>query len=142
MAQANPYPGKSGTSLDRLDCYRLARVFYGLAVNLAPHGSGLGDQLRRAAASTVLNLAEGASRPSLREQARFTAIARGSALEGMAVLDLLSVDTRSPKVLAEARTIPPFSVERCQSVPTAARLRYPRPSAASVVGRATGVKPL
>lgn len=105
MARSNPYPGNPGTSLDRLDCYRLARGFYGLAVNLAPHGSGLGDQLRRAAASTVLNLAEGASRPSLREQARFTVVARGSALECMAVLDLLSVDTRNPQVVAEARTI-------------------------------------
>ncbi|MCL4820813.1 MAG: four helix bundle protein [Vicinamibacteria bacterium] len=108
MAQANPVPGRgsrTGSSLERLDCYRLAREFYGLAANLAPHGSGLGDQLRRAAASIVLNLAEGAGRTSQREQARFTAIARGSALECQAVLDLLSMEKRKPQVLAEAQAI-------------------------------------
>jgi four helix bundle protein len=108
MAQTKSVPGRgsrSGSGLERLDCYRLAREFYGRVANLAPHGSGLGDQLRRAAASIVLNLAEGAGRTSQREKARFTAIARGSALECQAVLDLLSMDSRKPEVMAQAQAI-------------------------------------
>ncbi len=85
-------PNSNDGTVHRLDCYRLAVEFHRRVANLAPHGSGLGDQLRRAAASVVLNLAEGYGRGSRGEQARFTAIARGSALECVAILDLLEAD--------------------------------------------------
>lgn len=75
------------TQLDQLDNYRLARQFFQLAVGLAPHGSGLGDQLRRASSSIVLLLAEGLGRTSRKDQARFFAMARGSALECLAILE-------------------------------------------------------
>ncbi|MCL4819064.1 MAG: four helix bundle protein [Vicinamibacteria bacterium] len=85
-------PNTNNGTVHRLDCYRLAVEFHRLVAKLAPHGSGLGDQLRRASASVVLNLAEGYGRGSRGEQARFTAIARGSALECVAILDLLEAD--------------------------------------------------
>lgn len=102
MAQAHTVPNNNHGSLHRLDCYRLAVEFHRKATGLAPHGSGLGDQLRRAAASVVLNLAEGYGRTSRIEQARFTAIARGSALECVAILDLLGEEERE---LGEVRRL-------------------------------------
>ncbi len=48
----------------------------------------LEDQLRRATASVILNLAEGDGKSSLRDQARFFEIARGSCREARAALKL------------------------------------------------------
>jgi len=54
-----------------------------------PTGYGfLADQLRRASASVVLNLAEGCGKPSLAERRRFFGIARGSGYEVGAILDV------------------------------------------------------
>ena len=54
-----------------------------------PTGYGfLADQLRRAASSVPLNFAEGYGRNTAREQRRFFVIARGSACEVAAVLDV------------------------------------------------------
>src|ERR1700716_1432035 len=47
------------------------------------------DQLDRASASTRLNIAEGNSKFSAKDRARFLEIARGSALECTAALDVL-----------------------------------------------------
>lgn len=105
MAQAHTIPNSNHGTLYRLDCYRLAVEFHRLSTDLAPHGSGLGDQLRRAAASIVLNRAEGHGRLTRAEQARFTAIARGSALECLAVLDLLAVDHARFEAALEARRL-------------------------------------
>jgi four helix bundle protein len=49
----------------------------------------LRDQLERASVSIVLNTAEAAGRVSRAEKAHFFAIARGSAAECAAILDLL-----------------------------------------------------
>lgn len=59
--------------------------------------------MRRAAASIVLNLAEGHGRLTRAEQARFTAIARGSALECLAVLDLLAQVEQRAEAVIEVR---------------------------------------
>jgi four helix bundle protein len=54
-----------------------------------PTGYGfLADQLRRASSSICLNFAEGYSKPSLRDQRRFFAIARASAYEVSAIFDV------------------------------------------------------
>ena len=74
---------------------------YKLAVEVArwirqapfPRGDGpLKDQARRAADSVVLNMAEGAYPGTEKERARHFRIARASAAETCAVLDLMDLD--------------------------------------------------
>jgi four helix bundle protein len=97
MAQTIPNPEPAGTApapyldCERLDCYRVAVEFQVVAARIAA-GRSLGalrDQLDRASVSTVLNVAEGAGRRTLPDKARFYSIARGSATECAAILDLL-----------------------------------------------------
>lgn len=56
----------------------------------------LREQLRRASASIVLNLAEGAAEFSPAEKSRFYRIARRSAAECLAALDVLAVVAGPP----------------------------------------------
>jgi four helix bundle protein len=76
----------------KLDAYRCATQFLAFATPLGdrvPRGySSLADQLRRAALSVPLNIAEGSGKFD-RDAKRFYAIARGSALECAAILDAL-----------------------------------------------------
>ena len=78
---------------ERLDVYHLALDFLVLAnqiVEALPRGHGhLTDQLSRAATSIILNLAEGAGKHSRPDKRRFYLIARGSATESAALLDVL-----------------------------------------------------
>ncbi len=54
-----------------------------------PRGTGyLIDQLRRAASSVVLNISEGNGRTQPKERMRFFAIARASATETSAIIDI------------------------------------------------------
>jgi four helix bundle protein len=80
-------------SFQRMDVYRCAVELLALSSSLkAPRGQGeLGDQLRRAALSIPLNIAEGAGRVSASDAARHYAIARGSAMECAALLDALQI---------------------------------------------------
>jgi len=76
---------------DRLDAYRVSLEFQQIAARLC-RGKGLGalrDQLDRASVSICLNTAEGAGRTSPAEKAHFFSIARGSAAESGAALELL-----------------------------------------------------
>jgi four helix bundle protein len=79
----------------KLDVYRCAVTFLGVASALAeriPRGhSALADQLRRAALSVPLNIAEGSGKGTMedREARRFYTIARGSSLECAAIIDAL-----------------------------------------------------
>jgi four helix bundle protein len=59
-----------------------------LIAELPPGHAFLADQLRRASSSVVLNFAEGCGKPSRADQRRFFAIARGSAYEVAAALDV------------------------------------------------------
>ena len=60
-----------------------------LVIEQLPHGYGfLADQLRRAVSSITLNFSEGYGKGTAREQARFFRIARGSAYEVSATLDV------------------------------------------------------
>ena|ERR1019366_373828 len=88
-------------SFQRLDVYRCAIELLALTATLDfPRGmSHLADQLRRAALSVPLNIAEAAGRGSPADGARHYAIARGSAMECAAIMDSLRVLA----VLDEAR---------------------------------------
>jgi len=76
-----------------MDVYRCAIDFVTVAVTVGaqiPKGHAeLRDQLRRAALSVPLNIAEAAGRTSEADAARHYAIARGSAMECAAVLDVV-----------------------------------------------------
>jgi four helix bundle protein len=76
---------------ERLDAYRVALEFQQIAARIC-RSKGLGalrDHLDRASVSICLNTAEGAGRTSPAEKRHFFSIARGSALECGAALDLL-----------------------------------------------------
>jgi four helix bundle protein len=80
---------------ENLDVYRCSIEFLGLATRLSAalrRGEGdLRDQLKRAAMSIPLNIAESCGKLSTPDRARFLAIARGSALECGAILDVAVV---------------------------------------------------
>lgn len=80
---------------ERLDVYQQAIDFLAMADQLIeslPRGdSSLADQLQRAATSVVLNIAEGAGEFSAPEKARFYRMAKRSATECAAALDVLRV---------------------------------------------------
>jgi four helix bundle protein len=82
-------------SFQKLDVYRRAVEFLALTAEVSadvPRGNAaLLDQLRRAACSIPLNIAEAAGRTGAADAARTYAIARGSAMECAAVLDALLV---------------------------------------------------
>jgi four helix bundle protein len=68
--------------------------------------ASLRDQLDRASASIVLNLAEGVGRSSVADRAHFYTIARGSAFECAGVIDLLHArGTLAKEAHLDARTL-------------------------------------
>lgn len=77
---------------EHLDVYRVAIEFVvltdGITSELARGRDYLVDQLQRAATSVPLNIAEGAAEFSRREKARLYRIARRSASECAAILDI------------------------------------------------------
>ena len=94
-----------GASLHRFDAYRLALAFRAHVVRWLPlKRAELSDQLDRASLSVPLNVAEGAGRSGPRDQARHYTIARGSAVECLACLDLLELELSAPPT-GEARAI-------------------------------------
>ncbi len=90
----------------RLAVYGLAVDFAKLAERVTGAARGvhpnLADQLRRAAASICLNLAEGAGEYRSAEKARLYRIARRSAAECAAVLDLCRALGLAPAPLLDA----------------------------------------
>jgi four helix bundle protein len=90
---------------ERLDVYRKAINFCGWVGEFLASISAKAaakDQLDRASTSIPLNIAEGNGKFSNADRARFLEIARGSALECAASLDVLAVR----KLIATARIIP------------------------------------
>jgi four helix bundle protein len=88
---------------ERLDVYKVAVAFLALVDEILEHlpkGRGrLADQLERAAQSISFNTAEGAGEFASHEKARFYRMARRSATECAAILDVC----RARKLVAEAR---------------------------------------
>jgi four helix bundle protein len=81
-------------SHERLDVYQRSIEFLAAALRIAeklPRGQApLADQFRRAAMSIPLNVAEGSGRSSgSADRAKFRGIARGSAMECGAILDVV-----------------------------------------------------
>jgi four helix bundle protein len=83
-------------SFQKLDVYQRSIEFLSFVHRLMaqiPKGHGeLADQLRRSAQSTPQNIAEGVGRMSRLDKARHYTIARGSAMESAAHLDVMKVD--------------------------------------------------
>jgi four helix bundle protein len=108
---AEPAPAVHAEPLfdaQRLDVYRVALEFQVLSATLLPRRgqSALRDQLDRASASIVLCIAEGAGRSSRPDKARFYSIARGSATECAAVVDIAIARRLCPGATgASARTL-------------------------------------
>jgi len=77
---------------EKLDVYQCAIDFLAVTVQVAenlPRGYGsLADQLKRASWSIPLNIAEGCGKTRPDDKKRFYAIARGSAMECGAILDV------------------------------------------------------
>ena len=85
---------------EKLNVYQEAIAFVGWveqATKDAGRRSGIIDQLERAATSIPLNIAEGNGKPKSLERCRFFDIARGSAMECAACLDVMAVTERISK---------------------------------------------
>ena len=80
-------------SHEKYQAYQLSVEYWETALSLIhkiPAGNSmLRDQLKRAASSIPLNIAEGCGRLEEKDRKRFFAIARGSAMECAAISDLL-----------------------------------------------------
>ena len=76
--------------VERLDVYRVALGFQDVVSGIRfPRSLGhLRDQLDRASTSVLLNIAEGSGRRGSADRAHFYTIARGSAIECAAILDI------------------------------------------------------
>jgi len=82
-------------SYEKLDVYKAAIEFLAVC-DEDPRSSSKGelrlaDQLRRAGISIPLNIAESSGKPTMKDRQRFIAIARGSAMESGAILDVCRV---------------------------------------------------
>jgi four helix bundle protein len=101
---------------ERLDVYQEAIAFCGWAGDLLSEvtvKASVKDQLDRASTSIPLNIAEGNGKFSNADRARFLEIARGSALECAACIDVLAVR----RLIAAERIMPRksnlFALLRC-----------------------------
>jgi four helix bundle protein len=100
---------EAGVALDaeKLHAYRVALDLQVLCATLVPpHHRVLHDQLERASLSSVCCIAEGAGRRSRRDKRRFYVMARGSANETAALVDVLRARRLAPEaVCANARSL-------------------------------------
>jgi four helix bundle protein len=78
---------------ERLDVYRAARELVALVSGLLKRNISrdLRDQLDRSSTSILFNIAEGAGKTARADKQRFYEIARGSATEAAAQIDVLQI---------------------------------------------------
>ena len=97
-------------SYEKLDVYQCSIKFLSIAIKLTselPRGhASLADQIKRAAMSIPLNIGEGAGKRTKADCRKYFDIARGSAMECAAAIDVCKVmelidenEQRSSKVL-------------------------------------------
>lgn len=91
----------------KLQVYHVALELHALASTLVANLNRIvRDQLERASLSVVLNIAEAGGRRSRRDKARYYAIARGSATEVAALLDILELRRlASPAAIRSGRRL-------------------------------------
>ena len=109
-ADSRSHVGPRKARHEKLDVYQCALRFAALAFQVLermPRGHAeLSDQLRRATLSIPLNIAEGAGNPTDKDRSRFHAIARGSAMECGAILDLLLLQALvEPQTVHQAKSL-------------------------------------
>lgn len=95
---------------EKLDVYQCSIDFLATSVKVIeaiPRGHGsLIDQLKRASWSIPLNIAEGCGKVGPADKRKFFAIARGSAMECAAVMDVCGVlGVGEPKDLKEGKEL-------------------------------------
>ena len=94
---------------EKLDVYQCSIQFLAIAFTIVgrlPRGHApLADQLRRAATSIPLNIAEAAGKTSTSDRARFHAIARGSAMECGAILDVVHLLKVAEQDIAQGKEL-------------------------------------
>ena len=102
---------------EKLDVYRCSLDFLSRSIRigerLPPGNAQLLDQLRRAATSIPLNIAEGVGKTSPADKRRFFSIARGSTMECAAILDIFAaLKCASGEEMAQAKSL----LERCAAM--------------------------
>ena len=93
---------------ERLEVYRVAVELHSAACALLPARgfNVLRDQLERASLGVVLNIAEGTGRTSPADKRRFYEMARGSAAETAAAIQVLRIRRiADPRATSEARLL-------------------------------------
>jgi len=139
-ASPSPSPSpKNSFEHERLDVYRVAIEFLIVADQIAaamPKGrSYLADQLRRAASSIPLNVAEGAGEFSAGDKARFYRMARRSGTECAAIIDTCrALNLNAPELLFQGRAL----LLRMAAMLTAMVLRLHDPGSGSGSGSRSG----
>lgn len=95
---------------EKFEAYQLSIKFLEVALRLhrriPPGNSSLCDQLKRAAISVPLNIAEGSGKTQKKDRSRFYAIARGSAMECAAICDVIAIlDRRVHGEISQAKEL-------------------------------------
>jgi len=107
LAAVCPATDEPQLDANRLHVYHVALELHCLCSTLvATLNRIVKDQLERASLSVVLNIAEAGGRRSRRDKARYYAIARGSATEVAALLDVLALRRlASPAAIRSGRRL-------------------------------------
>ena len=138
-------------SYEKLDVYKCAINFLSIAINITnemPRGqAGLADQIKRAAMSIPLNIGEGAGKRTRADCARYFDIARGSAMECAAAIDVCKVlslisddKQKSAKDLLHRIVAMLTKLARYEATPLESRLAPPPPMPISPTSLPTSTK--